>query len=237
MDILTSLAIIAFAGLIHGSFQLSVSVLTLLSGHAIGAKHAHRRVIGLTINFVSGAWVMTVLLLSFLALVLTSLFGVATPEVLWSIACGLTIGVGVAVWLFYYRREKGTALWIPRGIARFLSERTKATKQFAESFSLGMMSVVGELLFIIAPLFVTALVLTQLDPIWQLAGIGIYSVFSIVTLKTVWVLIGSGHKLSNIQKWRESNKYFLQFAAGGGLIILGVFTYVCKVVGDLAVGM
>jgi hypothetical protein len=43
-------------------------------------------------------------------------------------------------------------------------------------------------------------------------------------------LIGSGHKISSIQKWRENNKRFLQFAAGSGLLILGCYLYVDKVV-------
>lgn len=230
MDTLSSLAIVTLAALIHASFQLSISVLTLLSGHAIGAKHSKRRLLSLTSSFVAGAALMTVLLLSFLALVVLQLFGTLAPDVVWAIACGLMLGVGVAVWLFYYRKEKGTALWVPRGIARYLSDRTKATKQPAEAFALGLASVVGELLFIIAPLFIAALVLVQLDPAWQLIGIGLYGLVSVITLVSVWGLIGSGHKLSEIQKWRENNKYFLQFAAGSGLIILGIFTYVCTVI-------
>lgn len=237
MDILSSLAIVTLAGLTHASFQLSVSVLTLLSGHAIGSKKSRSRTLSLTFSFISGAMVMTVLLLSLLAYILVSLFGSNSPDILWSIACGLMIGVGIAVWLFYYRREKGTALWIPRGIAAYLTDRTKATKHSAESFALGLTSILGELLFIIAPLFITALVLTQLDPIWQLAGIALYAIVASMPLKSVWISISSGHKLSDIQKWRESNKYFLQFAAGSGLIILGIFTYVVKVLGDTVIGL
>jgi hypothetical protein len=53
-----------------------------------------------------------------------------------------------------------------------------------------------------------------------------------MTLFSVWILIGSGHKLSAIQKWREDNKGFLQFAAGGALAVLGFFVYVCKIISD-----
>lgn len=173
---------------------------------------------------------MTLLLLSFISLMLLSVFGADTPQIVWAMACGLLFGVGVAVWLFYYRKEKGTALWIPRPVASFLSERTKATKRSAEAFSLGLTGVIGEVIFIIAPIIVSALVLINLDPLWQLAGIGIYTVVSLLSLIIVWVLVGSGHKLSNIQKWRESNKYFLQFAAGSGMLILGFYVYVAQVV-------
>ena len=81
-------------------------------------------------------------------------------------------------------------------------------------------------------MIISALVLIQLPGHWQLVGIAIYAVISLLTLFSVWILIGSGHKLSSIQKWREDNKRFLQFAAGGALAVLGFFVYVCKIVSD-----
>jgi hypothetical protein len=234
MDIPSSLAIVTLAALIHASFQLSVSVLTLLSGHAIGAKTSNARVIRLTSSFVFGAGVMTLLTLSFFALLFLHLFGPDTPQIVWAIVCGLLVGVGVAVWFFYYRRDQGTALWIPRSLARHLSERSKATKRSAEAFSLGLTSVLSEILFIAAPMIVSALVLIQLPGTWQLVGIAIYAAVSLLTLFSVWALIGSGHRLSDIQKWRESNKKFLQFSAGGALAVLGFFVYVCTVITDVS---
>jgi hypothetical protein len=64
---------------------------------------------------------------------------------------------------------------------------------------------------------------------WQLVGIALYTVVSLLSLLTVNALIGSGHKLSRIQKWREDNKRFLQFIAGSGLIVLSVYVYVDQV--------
>lgn len=237
MNIPSSLAIVALAALIHASFQLSVSVLTLLGGHAIGAKRSQAKVMRLTTSFVIGAGVMTILLLSFVSLVLLDTLGSTVPPVVWAIGCGLLFGIGIAVWLFYYRPGKGTSLWVPRPVASYLSERTKATKRSAEAFSLGLVSVLGELIFIIAPLAISALVLIQLPSLWQLAGIAIYAVLSLLSLVIVWVLIGSGHKLSRIQQWRETNKYFLQFAAGSGLLILGFFAYVSEVIGSAVGGV
>lgn len=225
-----SFAIVAFAALIHASFQLSVSMFTLLSGHAIGSKTAHKKLVRLTSAFLLGATVMTMLLLAFACFVLQNIFINTTPAVLWAISSGLLFGLGAAVWLFYYRKEEGTSLWLPRAVARYLSERTKATKQTAEAFGLGLSSIMGELLFILAPLLVSALVLMRLEPIWQLAGIGLYTVTSLLSLLIVYSLVGSGHKLSRIQKWREGNKRFLQFSAGGGLLILGFYIYVTQVV-------
>lgn len=232
MDIPSSIAIVSLAALIHASFQLSVSVLTLLSGHSIGAKHSQARLFRLTTSFVLGAGVMTMLLLSFVSLVLLHVFGENTPQIVWAASCGLLIGVAISIWLFYYRREKGTVLWIPRSITSYLNERTKSTKLSAEAFGLGLSSVIGEILFIIAPLVMAALVLIQLPPMWQLLGIVVYTLISLLSLIIVWILIGSGHNLGKIQKWRESNKYFLQFAAGAGLFVLVFFVYVTEILGS-----
>ena len=236
MSIPISLAIIILAALIHGSFQLSVSVLTILSGHAIGAKHTQKKLFGLTTSFLFGAGLITLLLISSASFLIFNVFGSKSPQIMWAGSCGLLFGVAVSVWLFYYRREKGTTLWIPREAARYLADRTRATKSKAEALGLGLSSVIGEILFIIAPLIIGALVITGLSPFWQLIGIAIYSVISLSSLIVVWVLIGSGHTLGKIQKWRETNKYFLQFTAGAGLIVLGIFVYVYEILGTVVGG-
>lgn len=234
MDIVTSLSIVAFAALIHASFQLSVSVLTLLSGHAIGAKKSRARVLRLTSSYVTGAGVMTLLLLSFVSLIFLHVFGIEVPLLVWAIVCGLVLGVGIAVWLFYYRRKKtGTELWIPRGFAKHLTDRSKATHHSAEAFSLGLTSVIAEILFIVPCIAIAALVLIGLPSGWQLVGIGIYTVISLIGLLLVWSLIGSGKSLSRIQKWRETNKRFLQFSAGSALVVLGFFVYVSKIMATI----
>jgi hypothetical protein len=233
---IASFAIIAFAALIHASFQLSVSMLTLLSGHAIGRRTAHHKLLQFACSFMTGVAIMILLLISFGALVLQQTFLHGIPIVVWAIAAGLLIGLGVAVWVFYYRHEKGTSLWLPRGIARYLADRTKATKSNAEAFGLGLSSSIGELIFTSAPMALAALVLIQLEPLWQLVGIGLYVLISLSSLLIVYVLVGGGHKLSQIQKWREHNKHFLQFAGGAGLLILGFYVYVEKVIAVIMTG-
>jgi hypothetical protein len=229
MDTVSSFAIVTLAASIHASFQLSVSVLTLMSGHAIGAKTSHTKLLRLTSGFLFGAGVMTMLILSFSSFVLGTFFGTSTPLVVWAIVCGILAGLGLSVWLFYYRQGRGTSLWLPRGMAKYLHDRSKATKQSGEAFGLGLSSVAAELLFVVGPVVVSSLVLIHLSPDLQLLGVLLYTFISLLPLLIVGGLIGSGHKLSGIQKWRESNKRFMQFAAGSGLLILGVFIYVEQV--------
>ncbi|MFZ2544896.1 MAG: hypothetical protein WAW80_02885 [Candidatus Saccharimonadales bacterium] len=230
-DTLTSFAIILLAAVIHASFQLSISVLTLLSGHTLGRKSAHQRLLRLTGGFILGAVVMTALLLTFTSFVLSVFIPHATPAIVWSASCGALAGVGVSVWLFYYKNiEQGTSLWIPRNFARYLVDRSKASKVTVEAFSLGLTSVISELLFIFAPIIITSLILIRLTPDLQLLGILLYSFVSLLPLFIVGILVGGGHKLSHIQRWRETNKSFLQFASGTGLLVLGAYIYVEKVV-------
>lgn len=225
MDSLTALAIIVLAALMHASFQLSISMATLLSSHSIGNKHAGTRTLRLVAGFYAGAAVMTVLIVSLLSYLVTSYFRGYIPHMAWSIVCGLLIGLGIAIWIFYYRRAPGTTLWIPRTMARFLSTRTKATRSSVESFSLGLTSVIGELLFLIAPAAAASLSLTFLPHRWQLAGLLLYAFIATIGVGIVVVLVGGGHKISAIQRWRETNKRFLQFIAGGGFLILGAYIY------------
>lgn len=235
MDYLSSIAIVILAALVHASFQLSVSVLTLMSGHTIGSKQSHTRLLKLTNGFVLGAGTMTLFTISFVAYIASLFFDTQPPLLIWAACCGILVGLGVSVWLFYYRKERGTSLWIPRGMATYLSNRSKQTKQSAEAFGLGLTSVAGELLFIVAPITVAALILITAPSEWQLIGVLGYTFISLSPLFIVNALIGSGHKLSTIQRWRESNKQFLQFSAGAGMFVLGFFVYVDQVLSVLVI--
>lgn len=232
MDIFSAFIIITVAAMVHASFQLSVSMLTLLSGHTIGKKRSTIRLRLLTSSFTAGVGVITALLLSFSAIVLLPVVhSFSNSMFIWTIICGGLMGVGLAVWLFYYRHQAGTTLWIPRGFAKYLSARTKATEHSAEAFGLGMSSVIAELIFTFAPLAITALALIQLSPIFQAVGVLYYTLLSLISLLAITVLVESGVSLGRIQRWRENNKVFLQFAAGSALLALGFFVYVYEVMG------
>ncbi len=228
MNTFDSFAILFLAGAIHASFQVSVSMLTLLSGHSFGRRVAHTRVMQLAMSFLGGTVVMTLLGLSFGALVFGNAYAVYGNQQTWWIGLSvLSVVVGIAVWITYYRRTKaGTELWIPRSMATFLRARTKATRSAPEAFGLGLVSVVAETLFVIAPLAIAAYIVAQMAAPLQLAGLAFYVAVANAPLLTIVMLIGGGHSVAKIQKWRERNKRFLQFAAGSALIILGVYFYV-----------
>lgn len=230
-------ALIIASAAIQASFQLSVSMVTVMSGHALGKKTALTRLSGLVSAFTLGVMTMVALSVSFSVVVLTNLFD-GTPTVAWSIVSGLFVGTGIAVWLFYYRyRANGTVLWIPRPIANYLAKRARVTRSEPEAYSLGLMSVVGEIVFGGAPALLVALLLTQLQPTTQLVGLLTYTLVATLPLFLIVMSIAGGTSVARIQRWRERNKRFLQFAAGSALIIIGMYVYVELVIVPMTAGV
>ncbi len=237
MDTLTIFSVVALAALIHASFQLGVSVVTMLTGHATGKRVTPNKTLRLVGAFFGGTVVATGLILFSLLYFADQRELWQSPAAIWSIVCAALVAVGLGVWVFYYRRGTGTPLWIPRSFARFLTARVRTTTLGAEAFSLGLTTVIAELPFMAAPLAAAALALSYLPSDLQLLGAVGYIIVASLGMIIVTVLIGSGHNLSHIQRWRERNKRFLQFAAGSGLIILGLYLYANQIVASSVGGI
>jgi hypothetical protein len=218
-----SLVAIGALALLHASFQLGISVLSLLSGHAFGRKASHRRVLGLGTWYVLGVFATISVIIMAIAYKYAALN--ISDNVLWPLITVFAVTVGLLVLTFYYRRGS-RLLWLPKPIAEYLLDRTKKTKSGAESTALGIMTVVAELPFILAPILLTILITSTL--VWDMA-LWVYALYALAACLPLFVvlgLIGSGHKVSRIQKWRETNKGFLQFVSGVGLIVLSLYIFV-----------
>jgi len=232
LDALGPYALVIVAGLFaHACFQLSASMLTLLGSHAIGAGKRHSTVLKLSLSYGLGAFVATLGLLASLTYFFTSVVPVNQTSIAWIIVCALVVLVGWIVLLTYYRRGKGTQLWLPRSFIEFASSRAKKTKNVFESFSLGLTMVIAELPFLIAPLAVAASVLSGEPNLERTIGIFAYAVAACLPLLVITLLIGGGHKISTIQRWREQNKQFLQWTSGLTLILIGVYLFAINIWG------
>ena len=230
METITAFSTIALAALVHASFQLGVSMVTLLSNHATGKKLSGQRVLRLVGAFLLGTVVMTGLLISSFGYAATVLFHGVIPEGVWESAAVALAIVGAGVWVFYYRRGDGTSLWLPRPLAHLLHERIQVTTFSAEAFSLGLTAVIAEIIFLLVPVSAAALAIVSLPVVWQPLAVLLYIFVASLGLIVVSVLLGSGRKLYHIQEWRESNKRFLQFSTGCGLFVLSAYIYVNQVV-------
>lgn len=139
------------------------------------------------------------------------------------ITLGFVPLTALAMVLFYYRRGRGTRLWLPRGAAAYITGRAKRTKSGVEAFSLGMMTAVAELPFALAPLAIVALALQAFSPdSWFQLSIG-YAAAVVTPLVFVALYLSSGHTISSVQRWREEAKVFLSWTSAGALLLLTLY--------------
>ena len=222
------------AALVQASFSLGVSMLTLLSGHLLSQEKSAQRRSRLSLMYIGGA--LTVTGAGLIALIyLLQAPGWANSSRFWTVLTGASVGVGLAVMLFYYRWDKqGTRLWLPRRAAEYLYARTKATRRAFEAYVLGGAAVVAELIFVAAPLAIAAGLIAPLPRLEQIAAVVTYVIIVLLPLLALFAANVGGHKISRLQRWRERNKRFLQVAAGVLLIILGGYLLTYKVLGAAA---
>lgn len=226
------IVLIVGALFVHACYQLSVSVLTHLSAHTLSRKASVRRLGWLGMSYTLGVITVTTLLL----LALVNLPGFApnldrthAMELFTAFVIGLLPLVGLATVFWYYRRGKGTQLWLPRGIASYLLDRSKKTKRGFEAFLLGAGTVFGELPFVVAPLMLVALVIAA-QPTSSWLGFSIvYAILAAVPLLVVTGYLTSGHSIARIQRWREDSKTFLQWSSGLALLLLTLYLTILQI--------
>lgn len=229
MQQIDPIAILILAAIIHASFQLGISVLTLMAGHALGRRARIRRVSILALAYSFGTLLGVALVLALLATVVSNVFAGGVPFFVWALVSGIAVVTGLIVLVTYYgysRRQPGTVLWLPRPIARLLVKQARTAKKGFEAFSIGLTTLLVELIFTITPLLIAAFVLVNLPAPSQLIGLIIYSIIASLPHFIIAVIVGSGHSIAHVQKWRETNKRFIQLTASSALIIIGGYLYV-----------
>lgn len=207
---------------VHACYQLSVSVMTHMSAHSLSRKVSVRRLMSLGIFYTLGVITATSLIL--LALIsLTAFDGAVSHPIVTSITVVVAPLVGLCTVLLYYRRGKGTQIWLPRPFADYLLERSRKTKRSLEAAALGAITVVGELPMIIAPLLLVALSITSQSTETWLVWSLFYAAAAALPLIFITLYLTSGHSIARVQKWRENNKRFLQWTSGVALVLLTIY--------------
>lgn len=223
---------LVIVALVQASFALGVSMLTLLSGHLLSSKKFKKSLNKLSFFYIFGSFVATTAGI-LAAIYFLSFFSFAREPFFWSILSGSATGIGLMVLLFYYRlgKKDGTRLWLPRRAAEYLYRRVRITNYSFEAFILGISAIVLELVFIAVPMLIAANLIVSLSGIEQLIAIKIYILISMSSLLILFFRNLRQRKISELQKWREKNKKFLQVFAGISLIILGVYLFIYKAIG------
>jgi len=223
--------LIVLAVLVHASFQTAVSVLTLLSGHSFKTKQSQAKLLRLSIAYCIGAFVMTTACVITAQAAMRALVSVTSFSLVWGLLGILVALTGVAILSAYYRKQKGTVLWLPRSIAVYLLERAQKTKNSIESTALGGMTVIAELPFSAALFLVIGALTFNYEPTTALLYAIGYGLLVTSPLLIITSLIGGGHKISQIQRWREQNKLFLQYSSGLGMLVITIYLFVFYMLG------
>lgn len=221
-DTLAYIILIVGALFVHGCYQLSVSTLTLLSSHTIGRGRSLRRLFRLSATYTIGVIIAVATILVSMVVLYAFLghIGSKIPALLTIFILPI---IGLATVFWYYRRGNGTKLWLPRVFVGYLMDRTKKTTSAVESLGLGIITVVGELPFIIAPVAIIAFMLYSYEPHMWLGWSLAYGFLVGLPLLFITFYLTSGHSLALVQQWREQNKKFLQVVSGIALILLSAY--------------
>ncbi|HMR72688.1 MAG TPA: hypothetical protein PKD68_01625 [Candidatus Saccharibacteria bacterium] len=217
---------------VHVCYQLSVAVLTHMSAHTLSRKASAKRLLGLGLSYSFGVFAMTVLLL--LAVVSFVTIGQSPLDnhplrVPMLVVTSLLPIIGLVTMFAYFRKGRGTQLWLPRPIAEYLTKRSRKTKSMFEAAMLGGGTIVGELPFLLAPMLLVATVVATQSPAMWLLLIKSYAVLATLPLIAITLYLSSGHSVARVQRWREQSKGFLQWTSGIALVLLTVYLTVLQV--------
>ena len=228
------------AGLINASFQVAPGILLMLYHASIG-RSVTGKTRALVSSYISGVAYMLLLTLSAVILLfLGSNLGVLVHSLfpVISVSAGnffvsavLLLLAGVIALILYYRPSQQTELWLFRPVARFLARRAELTNSNTEAFSLGMMSVVGELPFSFALMATVASFSMSLPLGYICLSLAIFTIASILPLLLFRIFIRRGKSVVDIQRWRVKEKKFLKYFSGFALISLGLFVLAFFVIG------
>jgi len=229
LTIFSAVGVIILAALAHASLQMNLGSLLLLYHESLG-KHIKKRTKFLVTNYISGVTFLIITSLAATAYFIHLFFGANLSVICLTILTSLLVALTICIWLFYYRSGRSTELWLPKPIANYIARRAKQTDSNIEAFSLGVLSVVAELPFILALMLVSADSFLKLPALWQIVMILIYTAISVMPLVVLKLSIRHGKTAAEIQKWRLDNLDFTKLISSILFITLGLFLIAFKLV-------
>lgn len=231
---LTDLGIVLFSALICALFQLSLGTLLLLYHASLGA-HIRKKTKSLASSFISGVCLMTFLLLATACFLSFAFFETPLPTLALSISVGVLVSLSLVVLIFYFRSDKTasktTELWLLKPISRFINSRAKITNNNSEAFSLGLLTVLGEIPFTLVLYFLAGSSILTLSEGYETLSLAAFSIISVLPLLILRLNIRNGKTVVDIQRWRVKNKTFFKVLASLSFLILAGFIFVFKILG------
>ena len=220
MSDLLSISVIALAGIVKASLQISLGGLVLLYHSSMG-QHRRRKTRYLAKSYIWGALAISFLAVCAGAFILERIFqGEIAREAVFVVS-GMLLASAAVMWLLYYRRgRQSTQTWLPKSLTHYISRRARATGDNIEAFSLGMLSAFVELPLTIAIYAVVANCLISTTQ--PFLALGIYLAVIALPMVLLKLRMKTGRNVAEIQRWRIQNKAFVRIISGSGFAVLAV---------------
>ena len=194
--------------------QLTPGVFALFYHYAIG-KMELKKASNLALFFILGVEIVAACMyLS--AFYLTYVFflggtGLADGILAWVMA-GVMVALGAASLTLYYRKGKGTMLFIPRWYAEALDQNARTVKTRTEAFLLGAFAGTAELVFTL-PLYI----LTSIEIMRMEGGMALNDILTVIyilaptfSLFLIHLRFYLGYNLADMMKMRVKDKPFVR---------------------------
>lgn len=214
MSVIISVIILILAMLISAFLQLvpgTFSIFYHFSLSKTNAKKADDRSLGFILGselFITFIWVAIYsLILSFFC----NSPDFCPSSFFW-IMSGILFAEAVAVFWFYYRKSKATALFIPRRTASTISNCARKAKSRSDAITLGFFAGLPELIFTLPLYVISAIILLNTTAISRALVVILYVLFSTIPLFIIRTAYRTGHNLADITRARTRFKPFFRLS-------------------------
>lgn len=233
MSIIISLGIIVFAMLIVASLQLVPGVFLLFYHHALG-RFSKAKASDFALFFMLGVETISVFLfLSLYYLICIFFFdGVNTNNLILNwIIIGIMLALSLASIFFYYRRGKGTKLFLPRTYATVLNSDAKMVKNRSDAFLLGAFSGTFELIFTLPLYLLSSIEIIKIESYGFPANLlAILFVFApLIPLLASYSYFATNFNLADLIKNRFKVKPFIRFILSFSYFMIAILIFYLKV--------
>lgn len=231
MSDFNSIGIIILTMLILAFLQFVPGIFLLFNHHAFG-KYSKAKATDLAVFFILGvetAIAFTFLVVySILCITPATVFVIDSNMFVWVMAAIFFI-LSIAMLLLYYRRGRGTKLFISRRTANHFQTKIKTIKSRSDAFVFGLVSTFPELIFTLPLYLISAISIMRLD-INNYERSGIIIISSIVAIIPLLIMHFSSHThhLADFIRFRFKNKPFFRICLSlsyfliATLLIIGI---------------
>jgi len=180
--------------------------------HSALAKHSAKKADDLSLYYILG--VETFIALLFLATFSFIAFAFINQDFMnglfiWIMA-GIFLALSVVSFTLYFRKGRGTALFIPQKIKKGLKSRAESVKTRSDAFVLGLAAETAELPFTLPLFIIVSFVALKISLFPSFFALIFYILVATVPFFTLRAFFRGGLNLAEIQRLRVKNKPFFR---------------------------